>query len=151
MNDFYRSLPKKRMAAGCLLFDAHGHLLLLKQQRSLEWDLPGGIVEQNESPKQCCRREVIEEIGLELEVGNLLVVEYVSARQEKTEGIVFLFDGGSLSQNQIDQISPQVEEIAAFHFFPLDQLPPEIPPNRRRRILAALAQRNISGSAYLET
>jgi 8-oxo-dGTP diphosphatase len=126
------------MAAGCLLFDIQGRLLLLQQRRALEWDLPGGIVEENESPRQCCLREVMEEISLEIELGALLIVEYVSARPEKTEGVVFLFNGGSLTQSQIDQISLQADEIAGFRFFHPDQLPAQIPSTRLRRILAAL-------------
>ena len=71
-----KSLPKKRMGAGCLFFDEQGRVLLVRPTYKPVWEIPGGIVELNESPLQCCRREVQEEIGLARSIGDLLVVDY---------------------------------------------------------------------------
>ena len=43
-DEFYQSLPKKRMAAGCLFFDAHGWILLVKPTYKPTWEIPGGVV-----------------------------------------------------------------------------------------------------------
>ena len=59
----FDSLPKKRMGAGCLFLDEHQRVLLVKPTYKPGWEIPGGIVELNESPKKCCEREVLEEIG----------------------------------------------------------------------------------------
>ena len=81
----YESIPKKLLGAGCLLFDGMDRLLLVKSTYKPTWEIPGGIVEQDESTKQCCQREIHEEIGLIRNIGNLLVVDYNQPREWKTE------------------------------------------------------------------
>jgi hypothetical protein len=63
---------------------------------------------------------------------------------------MFLFNGGQLSEVQIAQIKLQEDEITAYRFFSPDQLPEEITPSRRRRILAGLAQFKTGGAVYLD-
>lgn len=46
-------------------------IVVLRNERD-EWELPGGRLEAGESPEECVRREVLEETGLDVEVGDLL-------------------------------------------------------------------------------
>ncbi len=48
-----------------------GQVLLLLNERD-EWELPGGRLEHGETPQQCLRREVLEEVGWPVDVGPLL-------------------------------------------------------------------------------
>ena len=48
-----------------------GRAVLLRNERG-EWELPGGRLEAGESPEECVAREVLEELGLTVEVGPLL-------------------------------------------------------------------------------
>lgn len=48
-----------------------GGVVLLKNERE-EWELPGGKLEAEESPEECVRREIREELNLGVEVGPLL-------------------------------------------------------------------------------
>jgi 8-oxo-dGTP diphosphatase len=147
---FYESLPKKRMGAGCLFFDQQGCVLLVKPTYKPVWEIPGGIVERHESPKQCCRREVHEEIGLERKIGELLVVDYNHETDEKTESLMFIFDGGVLSPQEIQSIQLPREELSTFAFFSAESLPPELTPSLRRRVLAAWQQASTGRGIYLE-
>jgi len=48
-----------------------GKVVLLKNERE-EWELPGGKLEHGEDPPACLRREIEEELGIEVEVGRIL-------------------------------------------------------------------------------
>jgi 8-oxo-dGTP diphosphatase len=147
---FYESLPKKRMGAGCLFFDQQGQILLVRPTYKPVWEIPGGIVELNESPLQCCRREVEEEIGLTGSVGELLVVDYNYPAGAKTESLMFIFSGGVLSSQEIASIRLRTEELSEWRFFAPSALPLEMTPTLRERILAAWRQAAGTGGVYLE-
>ncbi|HET7529641.1 MAG TPA: NUDIX domain-containing protein [Mycobacteriales bacterium] len=70
--------PRKRKpveCAGAVVRDEAGRLLLVRRGRPPglgSWSLPGGRVEPGETPDQAAAREVLEETGLVVEVGELL-------------------------------------------------------------------------------
>ena len=148
--EYLESLPKKRMAAGCLYRDESGRVLLVKPTYKPVWEIPGGVVEQNESPKECCQREVREEIGIEQEIGSLLLVEYNHQKSEKTESLMFIFDGGTLLSKQISAIRLSLDELSEFDLFEIDQLPEEMSSSLQRRVGAAWLQIGKPGGLYLE-
>ncbi|TDC22670.1 NUDIX domain-containing protein, partial [Kribbella albertanoniae] len=80
-------MPRKRLAAAVLIRDAANRVLLLEPTYKLNWELPGGIVEADESPWAAASREVVEELGLELPLGRLLVVDHVHAYDDRPDGI----------------------------------------------------------------
>jgi len=63
------------VCAGAVIRDAGGRLLLVRRGHppgAGRWSLPGGRVENGESPASAAAREVAEETGLTVEVGELL-------------------------------------------------------------------------------
>jgi 8-oxo-dGTP diphosphatase len=60
-----------RGAAFAFVFDTHGRFLLLEESpasRKYMYDLPGGTLEDQESPTVGLHREVLEETGLHIEL-----------------------------------------------------------------------------------
>jgi len=147
---YLETLPKKRMGSGCLLFDSSGRVLLVKPTYKSVWEIPGGVVELNESPKQCCRREVKEEIGLVLKIGSLLVVDYGRQEEFKTESLMFIFDGGMLTESKTETIHLKPDELSEYGFFTQDSLPSEMTISLKNRVLAAWQQKLEGGGIYLE-
>ena len=56
-------LPRKRAIGQMLVRDQDGRVLLCQLTYKPDWDLPGGVVEVNESPQQAVTREIEEELG----------------------------------------------------------------------------------------
>src|SRR5262245_2715299 len=94
----------KRIAASAVLLDRQGRLLCVKPTYRSGWLLPGGMVELDESPRAACRREVTEEVGLEIEIGRMLCVDYRSTDDELHETLFMVFWGGELSDAQVASI-----------------------------------------------
>src|SRR4051812_8576814 len=74
--EFVAALPRKVAAAGALITNADGHILVVKPAYKEGWEVPGGCVEQGESAREACSRELNEELALTVPVGRLLVVEH---------------------------------------------------------------------------
>ena len=150
MKEYYDSLPTKRMGAGCLFFDAEGRILLVKPNYKEGWEIPGGVVEADESPRLSAQRETLEEIGLECQIGRLLVIDYSDKVGDKSESLMFIFDGGVLSQDEIESIVLQAEELDEFIFVEVDELPAPMNSTLARRVRAAWQQRENPTDSYIE-
>jgi 8-oxo-dGTP diphosphatase len=133
------SLPRKRMGAGALCRDAGGRVLLVEPVYTDTWNVPGGIVEAEESPHAACRREVAEELGLDRAPGRILSVDWVPSEPDRPEGLVIMYDGGVLSGQEIAAIAVPADELASFAFFHPDDVAPRVRPAVARRIAATLA------------
>jgi 8-oxo-dGTP diphosphatase len=80
------------MAAGALCRDQAGQVLLVDPVYRDTWDVPGGVVEAEESPHAACRREVAEEIGLNRPLGRVLAVDWAPSQPDYPEGLVVIYD-----------------------------------------------------------
>ena len=80
----------------------------------------------------------------------LLVVEYSRRTNDKIESLIFIFDGGTLSSNEISQIRLEDDELIEFKFFSKENMPEEMTGTLERRILAAWGQVEKEGGLYLE-
>ncbi|TDT33611.1 NUDIX domain-containing protein [Naumannella halotolerans] len=93
-----------------------------------DWELPGGVVERFESPHTAATREVLEELGLEVELGDVLAVDWLPPYLGWDDAVELIFDGGVLSEEQLDSMVLQPSEIESVHWRraadALDQLRP---------------------------
>ncbi|MDT7571618.1 MAG: hypothetical protein QOE05_1792 [Actinomycetota bacterium] len=129
------SRPGKRMGAGALIRDDAGRVLLVEPTYKTTWELPGGAVEADESPRQACRREVAEELGIDLSVGRLLCIEWQGPEPDRTESLMFIYDGGVLTDRRIQL--PE-DELSSYAFVSGDDLETVMVPRLARRVRAAL-------------
>ncbi|WP_007510981.1 NUDIX domain-containing protein [Pseudofrankia saprophytica] len=145
-----RGLPRKRMAAAVVLVDDGGRVLLVRPTYRPGWDLPGGVIEQDEAPRAAARRELVEELSLDRALGSLLAVDWVPATAERTEGLIVVFDGGRLTAAEAAGIRLPAEELAEWTFAAADQLSALMMPLLARRVAACLRARVVGRTVYLE-
>lgn len=82
---------------------------------ALKWEFPGGKVEEDEDPRACLAREIREEMGIEIRVGN--IVETVFHRYPDRSVLLLFYHCTWLSGE------PQAIECAAFAWVDPSELP----------------------------
>jgi 8-oxo-dGTP pyrophosphatase MutT (NUDIX family) len=147
--DYIAGLTRVRAAAGAVIRDSQGRVLVVRPTYKERWELPGGAVEPDESPLSACRRELREEIGFVPPLGGLLCVDWVPPRPPWDGGLMFLFDGGVISAAQIAGIRLPRDELEGFDFVPPGDLEAVLIPRVARRVLSCLSARS-EGGIYLE-
>lgn len=138
-----------RVAAGALFFDEEGRILLVKPGYKDGWEIPGGYVEPGESPRAACHREIAEELGLPASVGAHLVVDWAPIDGEGDK-ILFIFDGGMLSDQDLAAIRFSDGELTEWQFAHADDLDRLMPARLVRRIRTAIEAKNRGTAAYAE-
>ncbi|MFF7155293.1 NUDIX domain-containing protein [Streptomyces sp. NPDC008139] len=140
---------RKRVSADVLLRDEEGRVLLVKPTYKPGWDLPGGMAEANEAPDDAARRELREELGLDVTLHGLLVVDWVPPHGPWDDHLAFIFDGGTLGREEAAFLRPHDDELAEARLVAPDQAAGMLRRRLRKRFLAALAPRADSASCFL--
>ncbi|MFT3872428.1 MAG: GNAT family N-acetyltransferase [Nocardioides sp.] len=130
-------LPRKRAIAQLLVRDQADRVLLCELTYKPDWDLPGGVVEVGESPRLASEREIAEELGLELTVGDLLLTDWLPPWSGWDDAVCLVFDGGVHPASLIDSAVHQEREIRGAEFCTLDQVRARARDFTARRIEAA--------------
>ena len=146
---FYAGLPRKRVGAGVVYRDASNRVLMVEPTYKPDWEVPGGIVEEGESPRAAAVREVREELGSDLPVGRLLAVDWVCAAPPRTEGLFFLFDGGVLDDRTADSITLPAPELRSWRWCAPDEVTGLAVQRLARRLLTVLTWEG-PAAVYLE-
>ncbi len=73
-----------------------------------------------ESPRQAARRETAEEIGLDVELGALLTVDWVRG-EGRPPLVSYLFDGGVLDADRLAAVRLQEEELLSWRLVHFDE------------------------------
>ena len=147
-DEYVASLARKRMGAAALFRDQAGQVLLVDPVYRDTWGLPGGAVEAEESPQAACRREIAEELGLDIPAGDLLVVDWVAAAGDRPQAIMnFVFDGGVLADPRAIRL--QEEELDDAQFLSWAEAEARMAGGMAPRVPAARRARQSRRTVYL--
>ncbi len=127
--DAASSSPIFRIGVFALIFDDEGRILLGHRRDVDWWNLPGGGMEAGETVDEALCREVREETGLEVEIGQLVGVYSKPQKQEVVLAFRCRVIGGTLQPTK---------EARESRYFAPDSLPTNTLPKHRQRIEDAL-------------
>ncbi len=149
---YYQQLPRKRMAAGAILLNQQAELLIVQPTYRHGWLIPGGSIDEYESPRAACRREIAEELSLTLTPQRLLCVEYQLYERQggQWENVQFIFYGGRLTEAQQNKIRLPPEELKDYRFLPLAEAIHLLQPRLGRRVKHAMVALEQHRIVYLE-
>ncbi len=117
-NHFFH-VPRARV----VVRNKHGDLLLVKSWGAQAyWSLPGGGVKRNETPQQAARRELFEEINLQLSLNRFA---YLMKVQYSYEAQIYTV---TLTDEEVSRLSPSAREILDCQWFSLENLPADLSP-----------------------
>ena len=115
------------VTAGAVIFNDKGEVLLLKHRfrAGSGWGLPGGFMEKGEQPIDALRRELREEIALE--VDDVKVFAARSFKKPKQVEVLFRARANA-------QVKSQTVEVERAEWFAIDALPQGLPRDQRVHI-----------------
>lgn len=142
---------RKRVAADVILRDESGRIVLVNPTYKEGWDLPGGMVEANESPMEAARRELLEELGIRPELRGLLCMDWDPPHGPWDDQIVLIFDGGELDPAEAAGLRPRDDELSECAFFWPEDATAALRPRIRERVAQALEALAKGETRYLES
>ena len=119
------------VTAAALVIDKQNRVLLLNHRfrAGSGWGIPGGFIEHGEQPDEALRRELREEVGLEVQDLKLFTTR--AFQKVKQIEIVFL----SRAAGSADELSFEIKRAGWFH---AHELPQGLPRDQVRLIKQAL-------------
>ncbi|HEV2880400.1 MAG TPA: NUDIX domain-containing protein [Pyrinomonadaceae bacterium] len=126
--------PRFMVTVGAIVLDEDGRVLLLQHEfrTGSGWGIPGGFLERGEQPLEALRRELREEVGVELDAPELVRVRTLRRPQQVEIHFRCRVRAGA-------RAAPRSMEINHVGWFDVAALPPELSRDQRRIIEDALA------------
>ncbi len=106
-------------AVKALIVNGQKQLLVIKQQVGEYelWDLPGGRIEYGESPLETLKREIIEEVGLDVAIGNMAGTWWFYRTKTDNAQVVCMTWTCSLTSSDINiHNNPAAENIVEYRW-----------------------------------
>lgn len=94
-----------------------------KDKLSSMWEFPGGKIEEGETPQECLKREIKEELNVNVSIGEFFgeSIYHYEGGSIKLLGYYVFYENGDLKLNVHDQVKwVTTEEIKNYNFAPAD-------------------------------
>lgn len=123
--------PRFAVTTGAVVTDCAGRVLLLKHRfrPGSGWGVPGGFMEKGEQPEAALRRELREEVGLEVDQIRLFSTR--ATRKPKQVEIIFC----CRAAGETEELNFEIQKAA---WFLPGELPAELPEPQARLIKRVL-------------
>jgi 8-oxo-dGTP diphosphatase len=84
-----KSFPPHKIIGVGVIWNDQGQILIDRRRSDGVmgglWEFPGGKIEPNETVEECIKREIYEELGIEIEVGeHLITIHHIYTHLEVT-------------------------------------------------------------------
>jgi len=126
-------VPRFRAGTLCLVLDGEDRVLLLRHRfrGDRPWGLPGGWLEKGESPMRGMRRELREELGLDLDPADLELA-WAAGRSGRSHIEVYF-------RTRVARVDPPpCPEFTDWDWFGVDDLPSGMHEDHRRIVRAIM-------------
>jgi 8-oxo-dGTP diphosphatase len=114
-----RVAPTFSVGAMCIIERADGRVLLIRHLYRQRWGVPGGLLQRRETPNDAARREVREEVGLDVE----LIGEPAVNVDADPRRIDIVFRARPVDETDADRVRPSSVEVLEARWFHPTELP----------------------------
>ncbi len=147
-DEYLKQLAKKIVAVGVIISNKKNEILIVKPSyRKDGWSIPGGTVDKNESLIEAAHREVLEEVGIQIEIKHLLLIGY--KHQDDGTGKVYdsiqhIFVSSKINENDIKIDN---DEIIDYKFVSFKKALGFLTPSLKQRLSVV---KNFNDFYYIE-
>lgn len=126
--------------AGCVILDEDNKLLLIHRNtpKRVQWETPGGKIEEGEDPTRTAEREAEEEIGVDIEIIKELGRKEF---QEDTYTMDYIWYLTSIKSGELQLMEKdKYDDIKYFSWDELKGIRDQLSPNAKNLVDAYFAQ-----------